>query len=265
MKGLIIFISLFFSLFAVVAQNTERVNIAGTLQMPEGDDPQGITIFNQNSNRGTVSNNQGEFNIEVAVNDSVRFSSVQFQGFTVVIDRGIIDAGQMNILVNEVVNFLPEVVVNPYDLTGNVRVDIVRLQVVELPDTLTAGDVRNTYVSADTYEYQQTQLRNVAFEDSDNIPRLVNGLNFVNLFKELLVSAKRDQATREGASLDANVRLLVTDEFFEEYMGIKEENITKFLFYADDMGLDEEMLKEGNELQLIDFLIEQSKKFKKQI
>lgn len=258
MKNLIIITFLFLSISTVFAQTLERDMISGTIQMPPGDDPDGISVFNVNTNRGTVTDNDGEFEIAVAVSDSLRVSSVQFQAFTVIVDQGIIDAEQINITVNEVVNLLPEVIVNPYDLTGNVSVDVVRLQVVELPDTLTAADV------SDPYNDVVTSPRNQAMAESDNIPRLVNGLNFVNLFKELLIQTRGKQVQQTEANIDEEVRLLMSDEFFKEYLDIEAENIPEFIFYADDMGLDEEMLKEGNELDLIDFLIQQGKKFKKQ-
>lgn len=258
MKNLLIVISILLCGSTILAQNPERVMISGTIEMPPDDDPDGISVFNVNTNRGTVTNNDGEFEIAVGLQDSVQVSSVQFQEFTIIIDQGIIDAGQMNITVNEVVNFLPQVVVNPYDLTGNVRVDLVRLQVAELPDTLTAADV------ADPYMGVRTSPRNVAMAESDNIPRLVNGLNFVNLFKELLIRTRKEQVQQSEANIDDQVRLLISDKFFKEYLDIEEDKIPEFIFYADDMGLDEEMLKEGNELDLIDFLIEQGKKFKKQ-
>lgn len=258
MKNLLIILFFLSSGLTILAQTQERVMISGTIKMPPGDDFDGISIFNVNTNRGTVTNNDGEFEIAVAIGDRLRVSSVQFQEFTVIIDQGIIDAGQMNITINEVVNLLPEVVVNPYDLTGNVNVDVVRLQVVELPDTLTAADV------ADPYNGVVTSPRNEAMAESDNIPRLVNGLNFVNLFKELLIQTREEQVQQTEANIDEEVRLLISDEFFKEYVDIEAEKIPEFIFYADDMGLDEEMLKEGNELDLIDFLIQQGKNFKKQ-
>lgn len=262
MKKIIIFLVCILAGSFGIAQEQERIGINGTIQMPEGDDSEGISVFNLNTGRGTVSNNAGEFNIEVALNDSIRVSAVQFQNFTIIIDQGIIDSGQMQILVNEVINFLPEVVVNPYDLTGNVRVDIVRLEVVELPDTLRASDVQKTYVTADEDDHLRTEPMNDAFAMSED--RLVNGLNFVNLFKELLKSGKDQQINKNVEALNSKVRLIYNDQFFKEYMGIKLENVAEFLFYADDKGLSEEMLREGNELDLIQFLIEKSKEFKKQ-
>jgi hypothetical protein len=262
MKKIIICLVCILTGLSAIAQEQERTRVKGTIQMPEGDGPEGISVFNMTTGRGTVSNNAGEFNIDVALNDSIRVSAVQFQNFTILIDQGIINSEQINILVNEVINFLPEVVVNPYDLTGNVRVDVVRLETVELPDTLRASDVQNIYVAGDEDDYLRTEPRNDAFATSED--RLVNGLNFVNLFKELLQSGKNEQINKKDEDLKTNVRLIYNDEFFKEYMDIKLENVAEFLFYADDNGLKEEMLREGNELDLIQFLIDKSKEFKKQ-
>src|SRR5690606_7599586 len=126
-----------------------RVNVAGNIEIPEGDDPQGISIFNLNSGRGTVSNASGQFNIGVALNDSISVTSLQFQPFTIVVDKGIIDTRQLNIRLNEVLNLLPEVVVRPYDLTGNITVDLNRLPVASIPDTLNAVNTQGMYFESD--------------------------------------------------------------------------------------------------------------------
>ncbi len=262
MKKLLFTFLIIFNCISLFAQIGERVEIQGTLEMPPGDDHQGISIFNLNSNRGTVTDNAGEFDIAVRADDSLSVSSIQFQEFIIIIDQGVIDSRKLNISVNEVVNQLPEVFVSPYDLTGNVRVDITRLQVVEVPDTLTAMDVANTYTPADAEPDFQESPENIALRQSQNF--MVNGFNFVNLFKEMLVTRKRNEIHRPNADIDDDVRKLYSDAFFQENLGIKMENINDFIYYADDNGLREEMLKEGNEMELIEFLVEQSKRYKKE-
>lgn len=260
-KILFILIAIVFNI-SLFAQTGERIEISGKVQMPPGDEIQGISIFNLSSNRGTVTDNEGEFQLAVAINDSISVSSIQFQEFIILIDQGVIDSRELNISVNEVVNQLPEVVVSPYDLTGNVRVDIARLPVAGVPDTLTAAEVNNTYFPADAEPEYQDPPRNYALAASEN--RLVNGINFVNLFKQLLITRKAAEVQRQEVEIDNKVRALYDDEFFRENLGIKLENINDFIFYADDNGLSEEMLQEENELDLIQFLVEQSKKYKKE-
>lgn len=262
MKKILSFILLLFSVVVVSAQEPTRVMVDGTIVMPPNEDPQGITIFNLNANRGTVSNAAGQFNIAVAIDDSISVSSLQFQPFTIVIDQGIIDTRQINVRLNEVVNLLPEVVVRPYDLTGNINVDINRLPVATLPDTLNSMNTQGMYFESDAAPDLTSPPENVAMADNEN--RLRNGLNFVNLFRELLITTKSQQIQRPQSDILVDVRALYDDEFFQENFDIKLENIPDFINFADRNGLEEEMLREGNEIDLIQFLLDQSKRYKKQ-
>lgn len=262
MKQIIIVIAILFAGIKMYSQEKVRVEVIGDIQMPAEEEAQGVSIFNLNTNRGTVSNDAGEFRLQVGINDSIRISAIQFQGFTVIINEGVVNSGQLNINVTEVVNELPEVYVSPYDLSGNVQVDIARLPVVTTPDTLNGMQVQNMYFEADAAPDSQSPPYNTAVATYQT--RLVNGLNFVNLFKALLISRRQEQIQRPSASLEMDVRELYGDEFFKENLNLEIDQINEFIYYADENGLEERMLKQGNELELIDFLIEQSKKYKKQ-
>jgi hypothetical protein len=249
------------------AQTGERILISGTIEVPLGDDPQGINIYNLNSNRFAVSDSLGEFSIAVAFNDSLRVSSLKFQEFTVIVDQGIINTKALNIFVSEVVSRLPEVVVTPYDLSGNINVDLNRLKLVELPTNLTAANVQNMGFDNDTGPNLGSPPYNTALAMSKT--RLVNGINFVNIFKEFLIAKKKEDVENPYAKsvnpeIDNYIRKIYEDDFFRENLDIEREYISDFIFYANDNGLSEQMLKGGNELDLIDFLMEQRKKYKKQ-
>lgn len=264
MKKFLIIIAI---ILGYVAQAQERISVSGSIQVPVGDESEGIIVYNLNSEVFTLTNPEGEFSIAVKINDSLRISAAQFQEFIVVIDEGVIQSGELNIYLNEIINLLPEVVVTPYDLSGNVRVDAARLPVVELPENYTASEVRNTYFASETGPSYLSPPKNTALGMSQT--RLVNGLNFVNIFKELLIESKKDEikdpySERPNADIDTEIRQMYDNEFFQENLDIELEDINDFIYFADDSGLKEEMLQKGNELDLIEFLVEQSKKYKKQ-
>lgn len=249
------------------AQTGERILISGTIEVPLGDDPQGISILNLNSNRFAVTDSLGKFNISVAFNDSLRVSTLKFQEFTVIVDQGIINTKTLNIFVSEVVSRLPDVVVTPYDLSGNINVDLNRLKIVELPTNLTAENVQNMDFDTETDPDLPSPPYNTALAMSKT--RLVNGLDFVNIFKEFLIAKKQEDIKHPysksvNPEIDDYIRKIYQDDFFRENLDIKREYISDFIFYANDNGLSEQMLQGGNELDLIDFLIDQSKKYKKQ-
>jgi len=249
------------------AQTGERIIISGTIEVPFGDNLQGISIFNLNSNRLTVTDSLGKFNIAVAINDSLRVSTLEFQEFIVIVDQGIINTKNLNIFVSEAVSRLPEVVVTPYDLSGNINVDLNRLKVVELPTNLTAAEVQKRDLYPETGPDLRSPPYNTALAMSKT--RMVNGLNFVNIFKEFLIAKKTEDVKNPfsksvNPEIDDYIRKIYEDDFFRENLNIEKEYISDFIFYANDNGLSEQMLQGGNELDLIEFLVEQSKKYKKE-
>lgn len=249
-----------------VAQAQERISVSGSIQVPVGDEPEGIIVYNLNTEVLTLTNSEGEFSIAVKIKDSLRVSAAQFQEFIVIIDEGVIQTGDLNIYLSEIINMLPEVVVSPYDLSGNVTVDAARLSVAGLPNNLTASQMQNTYFASETDPSYQSSPKNTALAMSQT--RLVNGINFVNIFKELLIASKKDEirdpySERPNSDIDTEIRQIYNDAFFQENLNIDLEYINDFIYFADDSGLKEEMLQKGNELDLIEFLVEQSKQYKK--
>jgi len=267
MKKLTYLLIIFFVVQFTHAQSNDRILISGSIEVPAGDDPQGISIFNTNSKEGTISNSEGNFSISVAENDSIKFFAVQFQEFIVVIDNRVLESKILNIYVTELVNRLPEVLVSPYDLTGELNVDVEKLEVIQLPVTIDLGIPQGEFANVENVANLEKAPKNQAL--AFNQTRLVNGINFVNLFKLLLISNKKNDISNPYSNsykeVDVELRQVYNDQFFKDNFNIDLENIPDFISYADTNGLDEEMLRKGNELDLIDFLMEQSKKYKKQL
>ncbi len=267
MKTLAYFLFMLFVAQLAYAQTNDRIKIGGSIYVPVGEEPQGISILNINSQEGIISNSEGKFVISVAENDTIKVFAVQFQEFMVVIDKRVLQTKTLNIYVNELVNRLPEVVVSPYDLTGDLGVDVEKLEVIKLPIKVKVGIPEGLYANVENVVDFGKAPKNKALEF--NQTRLVNGINFVNLFKLVLISNKQNDISnpysKSYKEIDLELRQLYNDDFFKVNFDIEFKDIPDFIFYADRNGLDEEMLRKGNELDLIDFLMEQSKKYKKQL
>ena len=169
---------------------------------------------------------------------------------------------KLNVFINETVTELPEVVVLPHDLSGNVNVDVTRIEVsdVDLP-RYSAADLDRMEIVTEP-DSLTGPGKNEAMAASKT--RLIHGLNFVNIFKAL-VGDKDGNGQIGQQEKDEYIRRLYDDEFFQENMNIEKENINDFIFFASDNGLNAEMMQEGNELDLIEFLIAKSKAYKSQI
>lgn len=257
-KRLLILFCLLVSL-PLLSQEIERTRVQGKIIVPEGDNPEGMTVFNETSQRGTITNTSGEFKLSVAVNDSVSFSALQFQKFTVVVDKGIIESGEMNVFIRESITELPEVVVLPHDLSGNINVDVNRIAVTEIDlPNYSAADLERMNVRVEP-DSLTGPGKNDALGASQT--RLVNGLNFVNIFKALVGGGEYANKIPQG-EMDDYMRRIYDDDFFSENLDIELDYINDFIFYATDHGLTSKMMEDGNELDLIEFLIEKSEDYK---
>lgn len=257
--------SLFFLLlvmFPVVtfAQVISRVQIEGEVSAPIGDDVEGIVVINQTTKRGTITNKKGRFKITVGLNDRIEIAAMQFQRFTVIVNQGVINNKRLNVFLEESVKILDEVVVSPYELSGNVNVDVARIGVNKNDIPLLKSSKTNEY----EYEWRP-DTQTVPENDLIYMRGIQNGLNFVNLFRLAFKKVKKSNTKNNvDQGLDQKVRALYNDQFFKDNLAIEIDQINDFIFFAEENGLDSEYFEEGRELDLIQLLVSKSELYKKQ-
>ncbi|MGB7785552.1 MAG: hypothetical protein WBL27_05575 [Salinimicrobium sp.] len=248
-------ISIMFLFLSASAQ--DRVLVNGEITVPVGEDPDGIAVVNSTAMRATVADNTGRFQMRVAKGDTLNFSSLQFQDFTVIIDEGVVKTRKLHVFISEAVTELPEVVVTPYDLSGNVRVDVQIIPVAEpkLP-TKTAAEI-NPY----DHEFRPDSLvspQNPAMRTG----MIYSGANLANIFRHIFTPRNTLTDIDKEENLEEELLQLQGDDFFEEQLNLQEEELKNFVYYVEDHGLTREMLQPENEMQLIEFLVAKSQEFK---
>ena len=108
-KLLLSLVFLFF-LTTSYSQNPERILVKGFV-FSESNEIEAVTVFNTSSNRGTITNNKGEFEIAVTLNDIIEISALQFKPATITIDDTVMDLKILKIQLFEQVNQLDDKVV----------------------------------------------------------------------------------------------------------------------------------------------------------
>jgi len=191
MRTVFILVAFFLSLF-LNAQDITRVEINGRVNI-ETNEKEGITVYNQSSKNGVTTDENGKFRIEVAENDILAFGALQFKDFTIVIDERIIKSRQVSVRLVEDVNKLDEVIVLPYDLSGNLSVDTeaVRTYNVEM------SEIYKDEEDFDDYEFSadnKTKIDDPLLDEN----KFRNGLNLVNIFR-LFVKQKDKSQTKAEA------------------------------------------------------------------
>lgn len=240
------------------AQLNTRDLIKGKISVQANRDAENINVFNINTSKGTYTNSYGEFLIAVDKGDKLLISGLQYQEFKVVITQKIIDEKLISISINERVNELEEATVRANKLTGDIEVDASRAKTEDAD--LVEGNSKDIVETFD-YEFRPDD-KSAVHNDAIDKSYLKNGLNVANLFRTLLSADRKEKIKSEDT--DVAVRKVYNDDFFQKNFDIDHEHINEFIFYAEENGLQPRMLKKGNELQLIQFLIAKSKTFKAQ-
>ncbi|GAA3559841.1 carboxypeptidase-like regulatory domain-containing protein [Snuella lapsa] len=100
---------------------SQQVTITGKVEGK--DNVENIHVINKTSQNFTITNANGEFQIETKLQDTLLFSSIQHKTRSIIIDKSIIQFRALRVNLEEHVNELDEVIVGK-TLTGNLLYDI---------------------------------------------------------------------------------------------------------------------------------------------
>jgi hypothetical protein len=252
---LIVFFGL--NIFLINAQDVQRIEVNGKI-IVDSPDIEGVTIFNTSSNKGTITDAEGKFSILVGLNDRLQISALQFQNFEVVITQDIIDSKALTVVLVEEVNKLPEIIILPYGLTGNLTVDAIRAKTVNPDlDALYFGlDNLDKFEFTDDY---LTGIRNTAMTDN----RLYYAADAIKIIGLLVKPLFKDNKKQDRALLatDRDIVDKYSPEYLMEKLNIPKHQITEFIYFVEDSGMDKNLLDDGKELQFLDYIIKKSKEF----
>jgi hypothetical protein len=246
----------------VVGAQETRALLDGRILVPAGDDAGGITIFNKNLRSGTITDDNGDFQITARENDSLVFSAVQFEDFVIVVTENLIEERVMTVNLNAAVNDLPEVKIS--DLSGIIEVDVKRIRVVGgEKEWVSTPELQR--LKSMPQRYRSNYVRNDAMGNvtaSD-----YQGLNFANIFRAIFANVGKKQAKVEKISpqkLADLIRYRLEEEFFVETLNIGTEHTNDFLLYVIDNGLTQKFVNTKNDLEIMQFLFEQKEQYKQE-
>lgn len=256
MKYRLVFILYIFSTLSLFAQEIERVEINGRITT-ENEDKEGITVYNQSANKGVTTDENGAFKIHVAVNDVVAFGALQFKDFTIIIDERIIKSRQVSVRLVEDVNKLDEVIVLPYDLSGNINVDVnaVRTYNVDMAEIFEGEEDLDDYqLSADS----QTAVENPVLDEN----RFMNGVDFVAIYGLFFKKKKKPESKVAQINESRSPIIKRYDaQFLLTTYNIPLDLTEGFIEYVEAKKYDKSLLEKKKEILLLDFLREQSELF----
>lgn len=250
------------SSFSVTAQDVDRLFVDGKITAPVGDDVEGVNIYNISTQKGTVTDKEGKFKLLVGENDRVQVTALQFQSFTVIIDKGIVDSMQMTIYLNPSVNVLEEVIVRPYDLSGNINVDVKRIKTVNLDEDLSLS-YEDVEFNSGFLDDSQTAIRGNYAESAYYNGQNFTGGNIIGLVGLLFKSNKtKISRKKQKLAVSTALRQRFSNAYLIETFNIPQGKENDFLYFVEDNGLSPTMLNAENEVLLLEYMFKSAEAYK---
>lgn len=190
-------------------------------------------VINNTSQFNTITDSDGEFQINVIKGDEIIFSSVEFKIKSIVITDEILNKNRLVVNITERVNILDEIVISPENI--NKFLDLKEEE----------------FKGFDYLKDKSTKLDNTILRQG----QLYNGIDFVNVAKLISKLIINNSEEQEKKLLPSKVLPLVfEDVFFIDELGIKQDQIGDFLIFLDNKLTSNELLKKSKQFLLIDYL-----------
>ncbi|GAA3559821.1 carboxypeptidase-like regulatory domain-containing protein [Snuella lapsa] len=264
MRNFIFFLIVTFSSLQSFSQNFLRIEVEGKI-IVESNDVSGIAIFNKSSNTGTVTNDNGMFNIKVKLNDVIEVSALQFQNITFQVNEAIMESRSMKIFLIEEIKKLDEVIVSNNKLSGNLNTDLENTKVYNLKlDALYFG-----LKAIDDNQFERDYKSKVKNEVmTSQRQTMIYGLNIVNVVDQLLLPLFRSKVPNKKAHGIPEIPIEYIKhyfgaEFLTHHFNIPEHRIEEFIQFVQTEDFDYSLLNYGKEMEFLEFIHKKSVTFLK--
>ena len=249
MKHLLLFILLFVLPQQLMAQQKELVR--GKIVDASDDKPmENVNIVNLNQVFGTATNQEGAFEIQAKVNDTLHLSFLGYKSIKVRVTNDWINFGnQTTIKLTELAFALEEVVINKLKLTGYLEIDIKQIPIQK--------NVR----------YSISGL-NSGYESSPKTPSMVTKVlgaifNPADFLHNVFGKKPREMRKLRKMKQQDEIRNILSSRFDREMLTalLKVDKIDLDLLISE-CNYSDDFIKTANDLQILDAISECYEEYK---
>ncbi|MCM4155882.1 hypothetical protein [Christiangramia antarctica] len=182
--------------------------------------PQSVNVVNLNIEKGSLSKEDGSFQIPVRVNDSILFSSLQFETRIIVISEEIFEKKNLVMRVYPKMNELDEIRISDIKLTGNLGEDIQQIKTFKRE---MYGIPENTVPISQNERMMYTATHSAGGIPLDLLLNTINGK--INMLKKVRKNDVLSKYAERGLNT-AGISFFVND------LGIENDEVINYLYYC---------------------------------
>ncbi len=245
--------------FALSGQSLFNTEIDGQVLF-EGQGVPDVHIMNTSAGRATISDPDGRFSLEVSLGDTLLFSAVQYRRRQLVINTSVLESKFIFLTLEEFVNELDEVIVRPYNLTGDLVRDMQQIKTDPVVTASTLG-LPNAYVKP---MMQSERLLKEASMGPFQLG-MITAVPFnplINMITGRTKMLKQRVARDRKYLLTQEVRKYYPDSLFVTRLGIPEDRIDDFMYYCEVDEAFDSIVSTEDRIAILKFLLDKSKSYR---
>lgn len=244
---------LLFSTFAS-AQTFLSKQLEGKVSSADGD-VAATHVLNMTTKKATITDIDGYFSIRANLNDTLVFSAVQYKRKEVVVTPAILAQKRVQIDMEEALTVLDEVIVTPYNLSGDITKDLEVIKTTEIVTAQTVG-LPNAYARV------PSKAERELFEATTGagIIPLNPILNGISGRTKML---KKRIARNELYSRTERVKAFYPDSIFRTELNIPENKIDDLLYFCEVDTAFQTIVDTHDRLKIWDFIKSKSIAYRK--
>ncbi|EAR00724.1 hypothetical protein FB2170_16606 [Maribacter sp. HTCC2170] len=191
----------------------------------KNEDVAATHVLNITADKASITDLNGFFSITAKLNDTLVFSAIQFKRKIVVISNEVLKSKLLYVPLEDAVNELDEVIVMPYNLTGDMSTDLSRAEIEPVVTASTLG-LPNAYV------VPPTQAERKLYEATTGggilpLNPILNGISGrTKMLKERVARNEKYERTQR-------VRAFYPDSLYRIEFKIPEVNIDDFMYFCE--------------------------------
>ena len=229
------------SIQLIFSQTTSRILLIGQVKCDETK-VDNVIVFNVNSRSGSVVKNEGNFEINAKIRDTLVFSSINFFTKKIVLENENFTANPFIVKLELKINNLEEVKVS----NNNAKYNPIK-------------ENTQKYVDKKYFDDKQSSLT------GSNVNMLTNGADFVRLFKDVVKLFKSKNPKQIDYFADVSFTELVLSKvkysYFINTLKLKDEEIRLFLVFCENDAKSNDLSRYKSNFELMDFLFNKNKEF----
>ncbi|SFS53092.1 CarboxypepD_reg-like domain-containing protein [Zhouia amylolytica] len=239
-KQFLFTLTLLFTLFSFAQEKATDDTVKGIVVNAQTELPMdNVHVLNLNQVLGTITNEEGAFEISAKVNDTLYFSFIGYKSFSVRVTNDMLKFQNTKVSLTEMAYALEDVVVRPFQLTGYLEIDSKNIPISNAPRYSISG-LNIGYEGGKSSTTGITSALGALFNPADFLHKLFG---------------KKPKQMRKLRKMQENdeIRSLLSSKFDRETLAAllqvntnEIDDILRYCNYSDDF------IKSANDLQILD-------------